>query len=477
MQITSLYFVILSIVSVFIYYLLNYRYRVIYLTFLSCIFISTYSYSLLLYIIIYSLINFFIGLKIPDSRYRKSFFRLGIIINLSQLFILKYSSFTFDPFFQTLDLNLNISRLSEIIIPVGISFFTLQGIGYLININMNWEKPEKNFVHFLLYIIFYPRFLSGPIERSNHFLPQLKVVQIFNEQRITEGLRMVLIGLFKKVAIANQLAPFVSNIYANIGTSDGSSLWLLFLIQPLYLYFDFSGYTDIACGFAKTVGIELLPNFNRPFLSENVTSFWKRFHISLSSWFHDYVFIRISFRFRRWGIYASVYAIFITWMLFGIWHGAGWTFMLLGVLQAIAIMYEFFTKKWRMPLFSKLPRGIGIWIGRICTYLFFCGTLVFFFAPDLNSVVLFFQKLFSMNGFVLEGIHFAIFFMVLIFILVFLVFEIIQNDLKGIYNKLELFWMSNKHEYRLFRWILYFSIITIVIVLSNEVQPFLYFQF
>jgi D-alanyl-lipoteichoic acid acyltransferase DltB (MBOAT superfamily) len=477
MGITSLYFGLLSIVAIFVFYLLSPKYRIIYLAFLSCSFIATYSYYLLTYVVAYSLINYYIGIKIPLSRFKKSLFRTGIIINLSQLIILKYASFTIDPIFQIFNCNLNVSRLSEIIVPVGVSFFTLQGIGYLINIYIGWEKPEKNFIHFLLYIIFYPRFLSGPIERSNHFLPQLKVIQSFNEQRVTEGLRMVLFGFFKKVAIANQLAPFVNNTYENIGSADGYSLWILLFIQPLYLYFDFSGYTDIALGFAKTFGIELLPNFNRPFLSENMTNFWKRFHISLSSWFHDYVFKQTSFRYRKWGIFASVFAVFVTWTLFGIWHGAGWNFMLLGLLQALAINYEFFTKKWRVSLFSRLPGYYRVWLGRIFTYLFYSVSLVFFFSPNINSVILYFSRLIDVNDFMLKGIRREIFFLVLIFMIIFLVFEIIKNDFRDTYDKLEFSWMSNKKKYKLLRWALYFSIITIVIVLNSEVQQFIYFQF
>ena len=129
------------------------------------------------------------------------------------------------------------------------------------------------------------------------------------------------------------------------------SLWILLLLVPIYLYFDFSGYTDIAIGFAKVFGIDLLPNFNRPFFSENMTSFWRRFHMSLSLWFNDYIFKQTSFRYRKWGIFASVFAVFITWMLFGIWHGAGWIFMLLGFLQAVAIYYEVFTRKIRFKFF------------------------------------------------------------------------------------------------------------------------------
>ena len=204
--------------------------------------------------------------------------------------------FRSDPVFEALNSTIAVSKLSEIIVPLGISYFTLQGIGYLINVKMGWEKPEKNFLIFLLYIIFYPKFLSGPVERSNHILPQLKQLTGFNDQQVSDGLRLALIGFFKKVAIANQIAPYTVGSYENINFADGSTSWLIFIIQPLYLYFDFSGYTDMARGVAKTFGIELLPNFNRPFFADNVTNFWKRFHISLSSWFNDYVFKQTSFK-------------------------------------------------------------------------------------------------------------------------------------------------------------------------------------
>lgn len=154
MAITSIYFVLLSILSIFIFYLLSHKYRIIYLTFISCAFIASYNYYLLIYVIIYSLINYVIGLKIPVSRIKKTLFRAGIVINLSQLIVLKYSFFAVDPIFQFLNCNLHISKFSEIIVPLGISFFTLQGIGYLVNVKMGWEKPENKFMDFLLYITF-----------------------------------------------------------------------------------------------------------------------------------------------------------------------------------------------------------------------------------------------------------------------------------------------------------------------------------
>ena len=154
-------------------------------------------------------------------------------------------------------------------------------------------------------------------------------------------------------------------------TLGGLNCILVMLIQPLYLYFDFSGYTNLALGFAKMYGIDLQPNFNRPFLSVNMTNFWRRFHISLSSWFNDYVFKQTSFRLRKMKSYATVIALFITWVLFGIWHGAGWNFMLLGFLQAFAIYYEYQTKRRRAAIFSRLPEITRKWTGRFFTYCFY----------------------------------------------------------------------------------------------------------
>ena len=477
MDFISLKFVALVIASVIIFYLLNQKLRIGYLAILSCGFISTFSYNLLFYVLIYSLINYFIGLKIQNSNHKILLYRTGILINISQLVFLKYASFAIDPFFRLFESKIFVSHLSEIIIPIGISYFTLQGIGYLINIKMGWEKPEKKFLHFLLYITYFPKFLSGPVERSNHFLPQLSLKQEFNEKQVSDGLRIALIGFFKKVAIANQLAPYIISAYADIHTAEPYSLLILFLIVPLYLYFDFSGYTDIAIGFSKLFGFDLLPNFNRPFLAENVSTFWKRFHMSLSLWFNDYIFRQTSFKRRKWGVWASVYAVFLTFILFGIWHGAGWNFMVLGLLQALAINYEFFTKKWRTRLYAKAPDFVRIWFGRIITYLFYCGSLVFFFSQDLKSAFIYFSKLTEISGPVpLDGLSTKPF-EVLIYIPIFLFIELLQNDFTTTYNKLESFWFSEKPKNRILRWAIYSTLITIIFVVGLKAQQFIYANF
>lgn len=473
MDLISIPFAIVVITSVLVYYLINQNYRVYFLLLLSCGFIAGFNFYLLFYVVCFSLINYLVGINIPGSNFRNALFRIGLIINLLQLVLLKYSSFMVDPVFRLFKLDFNFSILNETILPLGISYFTLQGIGYLVNIKMGWEKPERRFSDFLLYIIFFPKFLSGPIERSNHFLPQLKVIKSFNEKQVSDGLRIALFGFFKKVVIANQLGTLVTSTYSEINTLGGLNLLIIVIIQPLYLYFDFSGYTDIAIGLAKAFGIDLLPNFNRPFLSENVTTFWKRFHMSLSLWFNDYVFKQVSFRRRKWGKYAAVFAVFVTFTLFGIWHGAGWNFMFLGLVQALAINYEFFTKKTRTSIFSKMPYFIRVWAGRSFTYIFFGLSLVFFFSPNLGSSFRFFSKMIDLESALNPEKFGMVLFLTMCFALIILFFETLANDYIQPLSKVEKYW--NKHK--MLRLGVYFIAIFLIITQIGGNVSFIYQMF
>lgn len=480
MEIVSLKFAILSVVSIFIYYLLDHKYRAGFLAVLSCGFIASYSYILLIYIIVYALINYSVGLYLPGSKHKKALYTFGILINLAQLIILRYASFTIDPLFDLFKCNVHVANLSGIILPIGISYFTLQGIGYLINLKMGWEKPEKQFIPFLLYIIFYPKFLSGPIERSNHFLPQLRSRIEFSEDNVVDGLKIAAFGLFKKAAIADQMALLINSTYDTIDKVDPATLWIVLLIQPLYLYFDFSGYTDMAIGLAKTFGIEILPNFNKPFLAHNVTTFWKRFHMSLSSWFNDYIFRQLSFKYRKWGISASVFAMFITWTLFGIWHGAGWNFMFLGILQAIVLIYEFFTKAWRTKIGNSLPGFLNIWAGRIFTYLFYGISLVFFFSGNISSVSVFFSNLFESDkaSLLLNPGQILALVISLGFGLIFIFLEVIQSDFRKVDASIMNFWNGFDRKHKFFRWTIYFLVIVVIFFSTAEGKAeFVYFRF
>lgn len=477
MEITSAIFILFSLLAVFVYYLLTQKQRILFLTLLSCAFIATYSYHLLGYVLIYTLINYYIGLKLPDSKRKKLLFTTGLVINLTQLLLLRYVSFTIGPLFQLLHISWDASAISRFIIPVGVSYFTLQGIGYLININMGWEKPERNLLHFLLYIIFFPRFISGPIDRSNRFLPQLREKQSFNKENLTEGFRLILFGLVKKVVIANQLSAIVHGAFDAANTAESYNILIAMLVQPLYLYFDFSGYTDIAIGIARSFGITIPMNFNRPFLAQNMTNFWKRFHASLSSWFNDYIFMRTMFKYRKWKQHATTFALFVTWILFGIWHGAGWSFMFLGVLQALAVYWEFRTRKWRYKAFSKLPTFYAVWLGRICTYVFYSFSLTFFFAPDLRSAFSFIGRIPEIGGYLPVSIGDPKFLLVVVFIILVMILETIQEDFSKISNKLEQSWKSQRWINVGFRWMVYYLMFVLFMMYNTQNVEFVYVQF
>lgn len=466
-------FALLAITSVFIHYLLPSKFRVGYLVLLSCSFCATYNLYLPVYIAIYAGVNFTIGQKLPSYGNNTALFRFGIFLNLTQLIFIRYASFAIDPIMGLFSAGVKVSELSGIIMPIGISYYTLQGIGYLTNVKMGWEKPEKNFLRFFLFIIFFPKFLSGPIERSNLFLPQLALNREFNSSSLSDGLRLALQGFFKKIIIANHLSNSISQLYSCTDDYMGYQIIALILVQPLYLYFDFSGYTDIAIGFARAFGINLTPNFNRPFLSENMTTFWRRFHISLSSWFNDYIFKQTSFRLRRLKGNATVIAVFLTWILFGIWHGAGWNFMVLGFLQALVIYYEFRTKKFRNSLFSLIPGYTRQLAGRMFTYSFYALSLTFFFAPDLSSALRVFSEIASpleiqKASLLNEPLLFG-----LTFVVIFLLYEILQNDFNSVHSKIHLLWVNNKFV----RMIVYYSALFLILTQLDGNASFIYEMF
>lgn len=473
MNVISIYFPLFTIIAIFLYYFLNPKYRIPFLVLLSVAFISTFSIPLFIYVLGFSIINYFIGIKLSSTRYKKVLFTCGLLFNIIQIIVLKYYNFTILPIIELFGLDLDISILSRIIIPIGISYFTLQAIGYLINIKMGWEKPEQNIFRLLLYFVYFPKFISGPIERSNHFLPQLGNLSGFRTEDVIIGLRIALLGFFKKVIIANHLSTAVNSFYQSVDSFGGVDILLVILVQPLYLYFDFSGYTDIAIGLSRTFGIKLVPNFNKPFIAENMTNFWKRFHMSLSSWFNDYVFMQLSFKLRKLKAHATTIAVFVTWVLFGIWHGAGWNFMILGFVQALAIFYEFKTKKARVHFFSKLSPKKSVFLGRLFTYLFYGFSLIFFFATDLNDSI---KVLSGLNNLSFQqrdqtvivplifGLSFAI---------LFLIYEYLQNSDKKIIIVITNLWNRKK----LFRIIVYYLTVFMIISQLGGNTSFIYEMF
>jgi len=274
----------------------------------------------------------------PNRKKAKLFLWLSIINNLGILAIFKYYNFfalQFQKGFDLLGLHTN-PVLLQVALPIGISFYTFHGMSYVFDIYRGHQKPVRNFVDYAVFVSFFPLLVAGPIERASHLLPQVQKPRYFNYSQAVEGCRLMLWGLFKKVVIADSLAPIVNDIFANYHNLDSSTLVLGMVYFSFQIYGDFSGYSDIALGTAKLFGFELLSNFKFPYFSRDVAEFWRRWHISLSSWFRDYLYIPLGG--SKNGKFKAVRNTFIIFLVSGFWHGASWNFITWGFIHACAFL-------------------------------------------------------------------------------------------------------------------------------------------
>lgn len=400
LKITTLY-IALTLLSLLIYYSISKKFRLLVLLIASIVFISILSLKAFFFALLLTILNYLFGILLEKLKERQvikiKLFWLFILIDIGILFISKSLNSlieTIIPSFSFIIID-SVSTYDYILIPLGISYYLFQALGYIIRINRGVEKAEHNFIKFATYLLFFPKFLSGPVVRSNHFFPEINHPVAFNWNNIYQGGRLFLWGLFKKVVIANNLQQMVLLVYGNVSDYSGVTLIYVLLIQALYIYFDFSGYTDMAMGTAKLFGIKIMDNFNRPFLARSVTDYWRRWHISLSSWCNDFIYYPFIVKFRRFENTAIISGIFLTFFIVGIWHGMNWTFVVLGILQGVAIVYENYSKKYRFKLASKLPFGLVKATSRIIVYLFISISLVFFFARNLSDALYFLTHLFS----------------------------------------------------------------------------------
>jgi len=472
------YFIFLGIVFI-LYYTVSNKLKWLILLLASLFFIGTIAPNLIIFTLLFTVINYFLGLalfNIKNKPLRIKVFWLGIFVDVGILAFYKYINFLIENVNFLIGLfpeNPSIPYIS-LIIPVGISYYTFQALGYLIRINRGAEKPEKDFIKFAVFLTFFPKFLSGPVERSNHFFPQLNSKIEFKSENVTIGLRLFLWGLFKKVVIGNNLAAPVFGVYDDLHSFSGIPLITVWLIQAIHIYADFSGYTDMALGSAKILGINLIDNFNRPFLAKSVGDFWRRWHISLSAWCNDFIFSPFIVKYRKMGNKAALWGIFITFFVIGIWHGANWTFVMLGVLQAIAIVYEFYTKRKRIQIASKLNPKFVVATSRIITYLFFSFSLIFFNAHSIQDAWHFITHLFSGIEFKLIGHDFIYkkgdFILAMASFAIIFVLEILQE--KGIDTR-KIFFDKPKWV----RWIGYYLMIVLIYFYSGGQETFVYLQF
>ena len=351
------FFVFFPVVTV-LYFLLPQRYRWMLLLFASCIFYTAFIPYYILILFVTISIDYYAGIKIQESigRRRKIYLIISIISTCTVLIIFKYFNFfnaNLGVLAQFFDWNYPIG-LINIILPIGLSFHTFQSLSYVIEVYRNKQKAERHFGIYSLYVMFYPQLVAGPIERPQNLLHQFYEKHIVDFERITAGLQRMLWGFFKKIVIADNLAVYVNQVYAFPHDYSGLTLLAATFFFAIQIYCDFSGYSDIAIGSAEVMGFKLMDNFKTPYFAVSIADFWRRWHISLSTWFRDYVYIplggnRVSR--SRW-----YFNIMVTFVLSGLWHGANWTYIIWGGIHGFYLSMSHIKEK-IFPAFAKATAG------------------------------------------------------------------------------------------------------------------------
>lgn len=347
-------------------------------------------------------VDYFAGLFISraeDEKSKKAWLTAAVIITILILAIFKYYNFLNDQvtgIAGMLGFTNQIPYLT-IMLPLGLSFHTFQGLSYIIEVYRGNQQPEKHFGIFSLYVMFFPQLVAGPIERPQNMLHQYHEKKSFNYDNALMGLNLIVVGLFKKIVVADRLAVYVNQVYGDIDNANTISMTLAIVFFAFQIYADFSGYSDIARGTAKVMGYDLMINFNFPFKSKNITEFWRRWHISLSTWFNDYLFTPLVINKRDWGKLGIVFGLFITFSLSGLWHGAGWTFIIFGMLHGLAIIFEFLTKKFRKKFAKQTPAFIYNNLSLLLTFSFACFTWIFFRSESMAQAGQVFAKLAALD--------------------------------------------------------------------------------
>ena len=329
---------------------------------------------------------------------RKIWLLISLVNNLALLLFFKYARFVIqnlNAVFSWVHLPLQLADPStlmplgfEYLLPVGISFFTFQSLSYTIDFYFGKVHRERNLLRFATFVCFFPQLMAGPIERARHLLPQFNQFPPIRMQNFTDGASLFLVGLFKKLALANYLSFYVERVYENPGAFGAPALFLATVAFGWQIFFDFSGYTDMARGVAKVMGFNLILNFNNPYLATGLGDFWSRWHISLSSWFRDYVYIPLGG--NRGGTLLTYRNLFLTFFISGIWHGANWTFMIWGALHGLGVLVT--RELERSALYRervpKLAKQFGV-------FLFVSFTWIFFRAGSLSDACLIVRRIFS----------------------------------------------------------------------------------
>ncbi|MCC6515438.1 MAG: MBOAT family protein [Chitinophagales bacterium] len=441
----------------------------------SYFFYSCWDWRFLFLLIFSTVLDYYTGIKIQQNsstNRRKYWFWLSVCTNLGFLGIFKYYNFFIENFIQLFsELGIQIHATTiNIILPVGISFYTFHGLSYVIDIYKNRIKAENNFIDYAVFVSFFPLLVAGPIERATHLLPQIKIKRIFEYKYANEGLRQILWGLFKKVVIADQCAQYADIVFSNSNIYSGSTLLLGAFFFTIQIYGDFSGYSDIAIGTAKLFGIDLLKNFSYPYFSRDIAEFWRRWHISLSSWFKDYLYIPLGG--SKGGTYVKVRNTFIIFLVSGFWHGANWTFIIWGLLNALYIMPSiiFNTNRNNLEIVAKgrLFPTIKEFISICITFMLALFAWIFFRSDNLHVACDFIKNIFDYSLFAIPQVKDM---RLLLTIAIFFSIEWIGREGSFALEYLE------KRLPLLLRWIFYGILTASIVSHVGTDKQFIYFQF
>lgn len=404
MLFNSFEFLIFFPIVTALYFLLPFKYKWAMLLAASCVF---YMFFIPVYISILAVtivIDYAAGKWIEDSQgaKRKYFLIMSIISTCLVLFVFKYFNF-FNESFRAIAVFLHLNYpigILNVILPIGLSFHTFQSLSYVIEVYRGKQKAERNFGIYSLYVMFYPQLVAGPIERPQNLIHQFHEDHPFDWQRVKDGIKLMAWGMFKKVVIADRLAIVVNHVYASPNDYSGIYLLLATVFFAFQIYCDFSGYSDIAIGSAQVMGFKLMDNFNRPYFSKSIAEFWKRWHISLSTWFRDYLYIslggnRVSK--PRW-----YFNLFITFLISGLWHGANWTFVIWGALNGFYLVFSIWTEGIRknvsgvtgLAAHPKLHKYFKVGV----TFALTCFAWIFFRAKSLPDALNIIGRIFTEFG-------------------------------------------------------------------------------
>ncbi|MFB3904379.1 MAG: MBOAT family protein [Acidobacteriota bacterium] len=402
MLFNSFEFLIFLPIVLCLYYALKHRGQNLMLLAASFIFYGSWDYRFLALLIVSALVDFFAARAIDRTAVpsrRKLFLLASLSANLGILGFFKYFNFFIDNaarLLGTLGLHPDLPIL-YVILPVGISFYTFQAMSYTIDVYRRELKPTGSILNYLLYVCYFPQLVAGPIERATHLLPAIERRRTVTADMVSSGLALVLIGFFRKVVIADGLGSQIDAVFASPGSFSSPQLLKALYLFALQIYCDFAGYSDIARGTSRLMGIELMVNFNHPYFASNLSDFWRRWHISLSSWLRDYLYIPLGG--NREGTFKTYRNLMLTMLLGGLWHGAAWAFVIWGALHgSYLVLFRL------VPKIFAISEKNGWWaraLGILLTFHLVLLTWVFFRAPGLRAALEYLQLIFSFKG--MEG--------------------------------------------------------------------------